>query len=440
MLTLQSGDIWEMVSSGDKQKNMNKPTLVLQAPIFSRSGYGDHSRDILKSIFDMNKYDVKVIPTNWGATPANQTMSDTEFGQKMIKSVITQLTEKPDIYINVSVANEFKPVGKYNIGITAGVETTLAPSTFITGCNLMDLIIVPSEFTKETLQKTEYQEVDKRTNKQTGILKITTPIEVIFEGVDLSIFNGKTKDTEILDNIPTSFNFLFVGHWLQGNLGQDRKDVGMMIKTFCTVFQKTQKKFQPGLILKTSSAGFSIGDRHRITKKIEEITKSFGENCPPVYLLFGDLKETELNELYNHPKVKSMLMFTKGEGYGRPLAEFATTGKPIIVSKWSGHLDFLPEEHTVYLDGDVKQVDKSAVNDFILSEGKWFTVNYSNAANKISDVDKNYKQHLISSKGLQSNIRENFSLEKMNQKFNEVFKKYVKVVEHKPFIPIMKKI
>jgi len=28
----------------------------------------------------------------------------------------------------------------------------------------------------------------------------------------------------------------------------------------------------------------------------------------------------------------------------------------------------------------------------------------------------------------------------MNQKFNEVFKKYVKVVEHKPFIPIMKKI
>ncbi len=167
---------------------MSKPVLVFQAPVFTRSGYGDHSRDILKSIYAMDRYDVKVIPTAWGSTPQNQVNDKTEFGKKVLNSVITQLTEKPEVYVQISVANEFKPIGSYNIGITAGVETTLAPSNFIQGCNLMDLIIVPSEFTKETLQKTEYKQVDKRTNQQTGVLKITTPIEVVFEGVNLDVF------------------------------------------------------------------------------------------------------------------------------------------------------------------------------------------------------------------------------------------------------------
>ena len=40
-----------------------------------------------------------------------------------------------------------------------------------------------------------------------------------------------------LDLIKESFCYLFVGHWLQGELGQDRKDVGMMIKTFLETFR-----------------------------------------------------------------------------------------------------------------------------------------------------------------------------------------------------------
>ena len=35
---------------------MSKPLLLFQAPIATRSGYGDHSRDILKSIFDLDRY------------------------------------------------------------------------------------------------------------------------------------------------------------------------------------------------------------------------------------------------------------------------------------------------------------------------------------------------------------------------------------------------
>jgi hypothetical protein len=140
---------------------MNKPLLVFQAPIATRSGYGDHSRDILKSLFELDKYDVKVVPTRWGNTPQDQINPQTEFGQKILQNIVTKVDKQIDIFIQVSVANEFKRVGKYNIGITAGVETTVAPKEFIDGTNQMDLVITPSQFTKDTLIKTTYTQVEK---------------------------------------------------------------------------------------------------------------------------------------------------------------------------------------------------------------------------------------------------------------------------------------
>jgi len=405
---------------------MNKPLLIFQAPVATRSGYGDHSRDILKSLFELDKYDVKIVPTRWGNTPQDQIDPQSEFGQKLLQNIVTKVDRQIDIFIQVSVANEFKKVGKYNIGITAGVETTIAPQEFLTGGNNMDLIITPSEFTKETLVKTTFTQVDKNTQQEVGKLQLTKPVEVLFEGVDTTIFDGKSKSS-ILDSVDTDFNFLFVGHWLAGDLGHDRKDVGMMIKTFCTVFKNLPKKQQPGLILKSSHAGFSVGERETISRKIKDLTKEYGDNCPSIHLVWGDLSEEQLNSLYNDDKVKAKIMFTKGEGYGRPLAEFATTGKPIIVSNWSGYKDFLPEENTVYLEGELKEVHKSSQNKFLLKEAKWFYVDYSKAAAKIFDVHKNYKTYLSKSKGLKTNINSNFTLSKMTEKLGSILEKYVKV-------------
>ena len=408
---------------------MNKPLLVFQAPIATRSGYGDHSRDILKSLFELDKFDIKIVPTRWGNTPQDQLDPQNEFHQRILQNVVTKMDKQIDVFVQVSVANEFRRVGKYNIGITAGVETTLAPQDFLQGGNQMDLIITPSEFTKEVLLKTSYTQVDKNTQQKVGEFRLQKPVEVLFEGVDTRIFNGKSKSS-ILESVDTDFNFLFVGHWLAGDLGHDRKDTGMMIKTFCTVFKGLPKNQQPGLILKTSSAGFSVGDREVIKAKVNEITKEFGDKCPPIHLVWGDLSESELNDLYNDEKVKSFIMFTKGEGYGRPLAEFATTGKPIIVSNWSGYKDFLPEENTVYLDGELKEVHQSAQNKFLLKESKWFYVNYSTAAQKIFDVYKNYKKHLKKSEGLKTNINNNFTLDKMTEKLKSIVEQYVKIQQH----------
>lgn len=404
---------------------MNKPTLVFQGPIFTRSGYGDHCRDLMKSLRKMDKYDIKIIPLRWGNTPQNQVSDQDEFGRWMLERVIGEVGEKPNVFMQVSVANEFEPKGHYNIGVTAGVETTIAPKDFIDGSNKMDLIIVPSNFTKSNLGGTVYQQKDQATGQIVGEIKTNTPIEVLFEGVDTEIFSkGSGKD--ILANVKEDFCFLTVGHWLKGSLGQDRKDIGMVIKTFATVFQYLPKDKQPALLLKTSHAGFSVIDRETTRQKIDDVLKTYGDKCPPIYLIHGDLEETDMSTLYHHPKVKAMISFAKGEGYGRPMAEFTLTGKPIIASGWSGQLDFLPAEHSVLLEGQLTPVDESAADQFIMKEAQWFTVNYSNAANKIYDVFNKYNDYLKKSAGLKENTLNNFTLEKMHDRFTQILDTYVK--------------
>ena len=409
-----------------------KPTLVFQGPIFTRSGYGDHCRDLMKSLRKMDKYDIKIIPLRWGNTPQNQVSGQDEFGRWMLDRVIGEIGQKPDIFMQVSVANEFEPKGHYNIGVTAGVETTIAPKDFIDGSNKMDLIIVPSNFTKQNLGGTVYQQKDQATGQIVGEIKTTTPIEVLLEGVDTEIFSKGTGN-DVLANVKEDFNFLIVGHWLKGSLGQDRKDIGMAIKSFATVFQYLPKDKRPGLIVKTSHAGFSVIDREATREKIDGVLKSFGDKCPSVYLLHGDMEETDMSNLYHHPKVKAMISFTKGEGYGRPMAEFTLTGKPIIASGWSGQIDFLPAEHSVLLEGSLTAVDESAADQFCMKEAQWFTVNYSNAANKIYDVYNKYDSYLEKSKGLRENTLKYFTLDNMHDRFTQLMDTYVK--KQPQFVP-----
>ena len=410
---------------------VKKPLLVYQAPVATRSGYGDHSRDLLRTLIDMGKYDISVISTRWGNTPMTgltNTIEDRQISELIGKPI----ERKPDVYIQVTVANEFQPKGTYNIGITAGVETTAAPIEFVHGCNKMDLIIVPSKFTKEVLEKTVYHEKDNQTGRLIAEHKITKPIEVLFEG-----FNEKTFGADVipyineLDKIEEDFAFLFTGHWLSGGLSHDRKDVGMMIKTFCMAFNDEKGK-KPALVLKTSSAGFSVIDRENMISKIKDVTQQF-KFPPSIYLLHGEFTEQEMNGLYNHHKIKAMVSFTHGEGFGRPLLEFSLTGKPVIASNWSGHLDFLAEG-AVLLDGKLEDVHESAQNQFLIKGSKWFYVNYNDGLKKFKDIYSNYDKYKKEAAKLGKRNTEKFGLSSMGKLFDEILTKNVPTI--KQFVPL----
>ena len=399
-----------------------KPFIVVQGPVATRSGYGNHTRDLVTALIKANKYEIQIVSLPWGSTPMNALEPNNKDHQEIVKRIARQnITKQPDIFIQVSVPNEFKAMGKYNIGVTAGIETTAVSHEFIQGANNMDLLIVTSEHSKKSFTDVAYDKHDEKTKQKIGVLKLEVPVEVLFEGLDLDVYNKTStilpavKDE--LSDIHNDFCYLFVGHWLRGDLGQDRKDIGMMIKTFCESFKRKAKQNRPALIIKTSFATLSIIDRDMIMDKIHQIIQPYGNDAPDIYLLHGDLSDAEMNSLYNHPKIKAMVSFTKGEGFGRPLLEFSITGKPVIATNWSGHVDFLNKEYCTLLPGQMTDVHASAADKFIMKGTKWFTADYGYASRVIQDVIKNYKQYLLKSRKQTQYVKDNFTLSKMSEIF-----------------------
>lgn len=396
-----------------------KPKLIVSAPASSRSGYGDHARDLIHSLVKMDRFKIQILDQRWGVCPRDAMPS------KFKKMVIPNLTERPDIWIQITVPNEFQKVGKYNIGITAGMETDRASAEWIQGVNRMDLVIVPSEHAKNVFKSSMYQEKDQKTNEVVQELKLTTNVEVLFEGLDTTIFNKNVKNSEnlytSLNSIPEANCYLVAGHWLKGQFGHDRKDIGGTISTFLEAFKNKSAKNQPALVIKTSKTSYSVTDREEMLNRIRQIRSSIETqgHVPNVYLLHGDLTPDEMNGLYHHPKIKAMLSFTHGEGFGRPLLEFGVTGKPILVSNWSGHLDFI-SEHGLLLQGQLRPVDKSAQwEKVIVKEANWYYVDYGYAMGVIKDVDSNYKKHLAKSRKQKQYIKDNFTLDRMTEIFTK---------------------
>jgi glycosyltransferase involved in cell wall biosynthesis len=411
-----------------------KQLIVVSCPIDTYSGYGARSRDIVKALLKANKYDVKILPQRWGNTPFGFLQADKPEHKQILDCILPQpqLDRQPDVWIQITVPNEFQPFGKFNIGITAGIETTLCAPEWIEGINRMNLTLASSEHAKRVFENSAFEQRDKNQNNQVvRVIKLEKPVEVLFEGVNTNIYQkiDAVNDSDIwdvIDDVKEDFNYLFVGHWLQGELGQDRKDVGMLIKTFLETFKgKTHK---PGLILKTSSATYSIMDRDEMIEKINGIRKMVGKDneLPNVYLLHGELTDEEINELYNHPKVKAHVSFAKGEGYGRPLLEASISQKPVIAPNWSGHIDFLDSEMSVLLPGEIKQIHPSAVaQNMLLAESGWFTVDYKKASEVLEDIYKNYKKYTDGAKKQAYRSRTEFNLEKMAEKLNSIIEEKV---------------
>ena len=422
---------------------MNKISVVVSCPYDTYSGYGARSRDFVKALLALGKYDVKVLSQRWGNTRFGYLKDHNE--DELFSLRVDQLNSKPDIWIQITVPNEFHPVGSYNIGVTAGIETTLADGSWIEGCNRMNLILTSSEHSKKVFQESKFTKTDEKTNQELGKIELQKPIEVLFEGADISKY-FQTKSDFDLSTVKESFCYLFVGHWLPGEMNQDRKNVGFTIKAFLETFKN--KPNAPALILKTSQSNASIMDRSKIIEKINSIKASVKGNLPNIYLIHGDLTDEEINNLYNHSKVKAMISFTKGEGFGRPLLEFSLTKKPIIASAWSGQRDFLDPEFTKLIPGTLEPVHRSAFMKGAIIEGSsWFQADSAAVGKELKNMFKNYKNFLTLAKRQAFKNKNDFSLDKMTELLGRIlnsnvpeFPKQVQLTLPKLEIPKLKKI
>jgi len=435
---------------------MSKPLCIFQSPMWTRSGYGDLGLALAKSLLRYDKYDLLLVPTRWGGCSRKYLAEDITdpVEQELFKKVIRQpVNKQPEVFIQCSIPNEFQSPAKYNIGITAGIETTISKPDWVEGLNRMNSNLVTSNHSKKVFEDASYQKADEKTKQVIPgqDLKSLKPMEVLFWGADTSIY-GKDKSFEPkvemeLEGIQEDFNFLFVGQWTGGGLFNDRKDIGNLIKTFLSTFANMGVKPKPALIIKTSGAAICNMDKYDMINRLktvrELVQKERGTtDLPNVYLLYGELTESEMNALYNHPKIKAHISFTHGEGFGHPLLLSTLSGKPTLVSNWSGHLDFLDTRFCKLLDGDVKPIPGDCVNEWLVKESSWFTVNYSKASESMKNCFHIYRPFLEKAEQLRQKNMVEFSTEAMDKKFHEFLDRMVPkfATEQKLILPKLKKV
>jgi len=407
-----------------------KKLMLICAPVSSRSGYGDHARDLTLSFIKHDKYDVKIMDVPWGNCPRNALDENNKNDKILLDCILPEpkMDRRPDVYVDIRIPNEFQTWGKFNIGITAGIETTAVSNSWLEGCNKMDLVLVPSKHSMDGFTTAIYDKLQQNSTgeqEKVGELKLEKPMEVLFEGADEEIYKPiENASLDLVDDIKEDFCFLHVGMWGTGGFGEDRKDIAKTIKIFLESF--ANKKEQPALILKTNGATFSIMDREDCLNKIKQVKDMFPIDwkLPNIYLLHGSLSTKEMNKLYNHPKVKCFVSLTHGEGFGRPMLEASMVGLPVITSGWSGHLDFLSESDSLLLGGKLIDVPKSQHwKNIIIPESQWFTVNEQQTYKAFNYCFENINEITTRAKNLMKTNREKFTLDKMTEKLDEIMTK-----------------
>tara|TARA_R110000803_G_scaffold109199_1_gene177579 strand:- start:15382 stop:16689 length:1308 start_codon:yes stop_codon:yes gene_type:complete len=393
-----------------------KTTVLISSPVDTYSGYGARSRDFIKAIIDAKPdWNVMLLAQRWGETRWGY-LKDHNMVE-LATRITTNVTEQPDICIQISIPNEFQKIGKYNIGVTAGIETTICDPSWIRGANNVDLLLVSSKHAKDTFLRSKFELADEKTKQVKERIQLNTKMEVLFEGADITKYFPTTPDSnssivKTLDKVPEKFCFLTTGHWMQGDFGEDRKNLGFTIKSFLETFKN--KKDAPALIMKSHSVTTSIMDRGRILDKIDEVRKSVKGTLPNIYLIHGEISDKEMNEMYNHPKVKALVSLPKGEGFGRPFLEFSLTNKPIIASGWSGQTDFLDKELVRYVKGTLEKVHQSAVvPNIILQDSQWFSPDSADVGKAYKDIFKKHKEWSGKAKRQGHKSRTTFSYDNM---------------------------
>ena len=381
--------------------------VLLRGPVFSKSGYGEHTRQIYKYLKTKNvKIDIQAL--NWGTTPWH--LNSIELGGLIgsMQNDCQQISgEKYDVTIQCQLPNEWDPnLGKHNIGVTAGIETTLChPSWSSIHLEKMDKVIVPSKFAKRSLESNG--------------LKSSTPIEVVPEAYYEELSEENPEKLSEIESLPTNFNFLTVGVLTGDAPESDRKNLFYLIKWFVEEFKKDKNV---GLVIKTNKGRDTSLDKILTKRLLKQVLGELGHKGKPrIYLLHGEMSRKEMTSLYNSRKIKAFISVTRGEGFGLPFLEAATAGLPVIATNWSAHKEFLDLGRWISFGYDLKPVAESKIDGEIFVKGaKWAEVREDDFKKKVRNFYKKPALPSQWSKELSEKLREDYSIDSVIRKYDSV--------------------
>lgn len=369
--------------------------VIVRGPLLSKSGYGTHSRQVFRWLLERGN-DIITDITPWGITPWHV---DPSAQNGLIGSIMARTKADKQGYdssIQIQLPNEWDPnLTPMNIGVTAGIETDRALSEWGEACNRMSAVVVPSRFSKSSLVAAG---ADPN--------KIFVIPESFSDSV-LSVQNGLSVPFN-LDDVVTPNNFLLFGQITSRDPETDRKNILYTVKWFCEEFANDRSV---GLIIKANLGTNCVFHRYQLrdffTALVKEVRKS---EFPRVYILNGDMSDDECAALLRHPKITSMISFTRGEGWGLPLIDAAASGLPIIATGWSGHMDFLGLGKFSKVSYDLTKINYEKMEKKLFQEGsKWANPSEQDAKKRMRKMLESRDAPLEWAKELQEKVQNNFS-------------------------------
>ena len=397
-----------------------KTKIIVRGPALSQSGYGEQTRFALRSLRTREDFfDIHLDNTPWGNTGwISEDNEEREWIDGLIDKVLISLHKKEnpvyEVSLQITIPNEWKPAAAVNIGYTAGIETSAVAPVWIQLGDQMDHIIVVSNHSKKVYESTTAQVVDGQNKVVEDNLRLQTPITVVN-------FPTRARQPKIegLD-FATDFNFLTIAQW------GPRKNLDKTIKCFIEEFINEEV----GLIVKANVGRNNHMDRNNTKFRLKEIIRKFPNMKCKIYLLHGHLNEEELSGLYQHPKIKSYICMTHGEGFGLPMFEASYYGLPVIAPAWSGQMDYLQvpvkdkngkEKLKVMcakIDYELKPIQNEAVWDGVLDKNSsWAFPSHLSYKNKLREVYKDHNRFKSQAKKLQTWVLDNFKDEQKYEEF-----------------------
>ena len=138
------------------------------------------------------------------------------------------------------------------------------------------------------------------------------------------------------------------------------------------------------------------------------------------------MQAEDLSSFYISPDIHALVSFTKGEGYGLPLLEAASSALPVLVTKWSGHMDFMRNIKFSGFEYELEKIHPSRVdNEIFVEESRWAQPKESDVKSRLLKIKKSYKVPKKWATDGQKYINSNYSQEEIFKKYEEVLSEYL---------------
>lgn len=252
-------------------------------------------------------------------------------------------------------------------------ETDKIHPDWVTFCNnsLIDEIWLPSEFNKKTFE-------------ECGVTKKI----IVNKYLSYNLIQSENKENILIPynikykncDLTKTYNFYYIAVW------DDRKNNINTIKTFCETFTDSDNV---AFLMKTNYYSYEEENIYNIRYELESLLDNY-PNHAPIVIFPNNYSNKQIN--YIHNLGDCYFLLHRGEGLGYASYDAYLSGKPVIVTKFGGHVEYFYPNYPFFIDYKLTKVLGLQKARWYQHDHNWAEPNYEDAKFKLRQVYEQFKK------------------------------------------------